>query len=92
MVTALNLCQVQNTLSCINNLFDKLWNWNLEFFSGGGGGGRQPRKNYRVAGKKRKPNLKLPQLPLTWGYKLRPFMTIELLIRPFFPKYSGTLI
>ena len=38
MATALNLCQVQNTLSCINNLFDKLCNWNLEFFVGVGGG------------------------------------------------------
>lgn len=93
MATALNLCQVQNTLSCINNLFDKLWNWNLEgFFVGVGGGGRVPRKNSRVAGKRRNPNLKLPQLSSTLGYKLRPFMTIELLIPPFFPKYSGTLI
>ena len=91
MATALNLCQVQNTLICINNLFDKLWNWNLEFFCGGAGG-RVPRKNSRVAGKRRNPNLKLPQLSSTLGYKLRPFMTIELLIRPFFPKYSGTLI
>ena len=92
MATALNLCQVQNTLSCINNLFDKLCNWNLEFFLWGWEGGRVPRKNSRVAGKRRNPNLELPQLSSTLGYKLRPFMTIELLIRPFFPKYSGTLI
>ena len=63
----------------------------LEFrvFLGGGG---VPRKNSRVAGKRRNTNLKVPQLSSTWGYKLRPLMTIELLIRSFFPKYSGTLI
>lgn len=55
-------------------------------------GGVVPRKNSREAGKRRNTNLKLPQLSTTWGYKLRPFMTIELLIRPFFPKYGGTLI
>ena len=55
-------------------------------------GGVVSRKNSREAGKRRNTNLKLPQLSTTWGYKLRPFMTIELLIRPFFPKYGGTLI
>ena len=55
MATALNLCQVQNTLSCINNLFDKLWNWNLEFFFVGVGGGESTQKKFSCSREEKEP-------------------------------------
>ena len=52
------------------------------------GGGEYPEKILVKLGRERT----LISSSHNCQYKLRPFMTIELLIRPFFPKYGGTLI